>query len=70
MEEFDQSMDKYVRIGVNRYKVDILVNNWNEERFDSNYIKQLKPALNVNFKALISFEIKNLSKWLFSDKLN
>lgn len=43
-------MDKYVRIGVNRYEVSTLENNWNEERFDTKYIKELKPALNVSLK--------------------
>ena len=26
----------------NGYKIDILENNWNEERFDSKYIKEMK----------------------------
>ena len=31
----------------NGYKVNVLENNWNEERFDSRYIKETKPILNV-----------------------
>lgn len=50
-----QDMDQYVRIGVNRYKVDTLENNWNEERFDINYIKQLKPTLSVSEKKKLIF---------------
>lgn len=32
---------------VNRYKPSVLENNWNEERFDINNIKQLKPINQV-----------------------
>jgi hypothetical protein len=31
----------------NGYKIEILENNWNEERFDSKYIKEMKPISNV-----------------------
>lgn len=48
MNKKEQNMDQYVRCGVNRYKVDVLENNWNEERFDIKYIKELKPTLSVN----------------------
>lgn len=30
----------------NGYKIEILENNWNEERFDSKKIKEMKPILN------------------------
>jgi hypothetical protein len=31
----------------NKYTPDTMVNNWNEERFDANYTKLLKPITNV-----------------------
>lgn len=48
MTNLDSNLDKYVKIRTNRYETDTLENNWNEERFDINYIKKLKPALNVS----------------------
>ena len=39
---------------INGYKVNTLENNWNEDRFDLNYVTEHKPILsNVSLSKLI-----------------
>jgi hypothetical protein len=35
------------KLFTNQYKIGVLENNWNEDRFDSNYLKELKPISSV-----------------------
>ncbi len=37
------------KLFVNSYRTAVLENNWNEERFDTNYLKAIRPIQNVNF---------------------
>ena len=50
----------------NGYNIGVLENNWNEERFDTKYLKEIKPVLNVKILILyfgyFTKRIRNLSK--------
>lgn len=48
------------RTGINRYKPSILENNWNEDRFDKNYVKQHKPLTNVVLDNFYLLKWKNI----------
>ncbi|CAF0954918.1 unnamed protein product [Brachionus calyciflorus] len=49
------------RTGINRFKCDVLENNWIEDRFDKDYLKQQKP-LNLNVSHAYETTYSELNK--------
>ena len=37
------------KLFINSYRTAVLENNWSEERFDTKYLKAIRPIQNVNF---------------------
>ena len=39
------------RNGINRYRCDVLENNWNEDRHDKNYVREHRPLTLVSLSS-------------------